>query len=202
MRKKGPRVLWVAVLSKYMFPPILPELWWQACFFSPVYSKPILRMWRDLKLNLSPKSPLTRSLSILPHLWDALGKESTALLWKCLILTDVNWGGPGASPQALRERHLYLPSPPNEYKRPRNLFSYLSNPCALSLPEAPWGVTIQSTTPGQTVTTPMLDCAQLPPHSSPLENDVSGDKPKPVTSLLKPPFLVRIIMTGSLAWPT
>lgn len=132
MRKKGPRVLWVAVLSKYMFPPILPELWWQACFFSPVYSKPILRMWRDLKLNLSPKSPLTWSLSILPHLWDALGKKSTALLWKCLILTDVNWGGPGASPQALRERHLYLPSPPNEYKRPRNLFSYLFNPCALS----------------------------------------------------------------------
>lgn len=97
-----------------------------------LYSCLLMTMWRDLKLNLSPKSPLTRSLSILPHLWDALGKESTALLWKCLILTDVNWGGPGASPQAPRERHLYLPSPPNEYKRPRNLFSYLFNPCALS----------------------------------------------------------------------
>lgn len=133
-------------------PPFFQSYGWQACFFSPVYSKPILRMWRDLKLNLSPKSPLTRSLSILPHLWAALGKESIVLLHKCLISTDVSWGGPGASPQAPRERvFIYHLHPMNTKDLGICLPTFST--LLLSLPEALWAVTIQSTTPGQTVTT-------------------------------------------------
>lgn len=179
-----------------MFPP--PSFQSYGCrLASSLLSTQSPSWWCDVILSLTyyQSPPWPGSLSILPHLWEALGKESIAPLWKCLISTDASQGGPGVSPQAPRDRHLYQPSPPNEYKRPRNLFAYLFNPCALSTRGPLRGDhPVHYPRPNGHHPYVRLCSAAFTPH-------ISGDKPKPVTYLLKPPFLVRI-RTRGLAWPT
>lgn len=153
--------------------------------------------WCDVILSLTyyQSPPWPCSLSILPHLWEALVRKGIHCFVKASFqLTQAEEGQGQAHRLWGKDVFIYHLHPMNT-KDLRNLFAYLFNPCALSA-RGPLRGDHPVHHPRPNSHHPYVRLC-----STAFTQHLSGDKPKPVTYQLKPPFLVRI-RTRGLAWPT